>query len=933
MTYRKKLIEVALPLDAINREASLRKRKAPAGYPTTLHKWWAQRPVAACRAVVFASLVDDPSSCSDRFPTAGDQDRERLRLFSIIEDLIRWESSMDNDVLNRAMDAIAESCGAHPPLVRDPFCGSGAIPLEAVRLGLPCVASDLNPVAVLITKALTEIPNAFAGLEQVGSGGQMTGLTGTVGRATGMAADIRAYGATLVKLAHEQIAEHYPVVTIPNESGGGTATPVAWLWANVVTCPNPACGADLPLIQSFLLSARGDTTWLNPVVDRESKQVRFDIATGHHGPPPPPKAGRGGTFRCLVCGEVAAEDYLKTEGMAGRMRTLLTAMVGQVGRRRVYFAATDEHVQAAAAAQPGWHPNGALAYEPRAIWCTLYGLTAFSDLFTPRQTLALTTLIDCLPPLHTMIAKDAAAAGLSNDDVRLADGGHGARAYADAIVTYLALALGRCADYGCRLATWRPKDSAMRSGLAKQALPFTWDFAEGNPFGPSSSGFAECVDVVATCVAILPASNGAHVHQLDISARGESTESALICTDPPYYDNIGYSDLADFFYVWLRPALRALWPDLFSTLLTPKKAELIASPYRLDGDKRRAREFFETGLHRAFDSMLASQHPDYPMTIFYAFKQSENDAPTRPNGPSETASTGWETMLEGMLRSGLMITGTWPVRTEGDNRQVGIGTNALASSIVLVCRRRVETASIATRRDLIRALRAEMPAALRELQQGGIAPVDLAQSAIGPGMAIFSRYERVLDADGEPIRVRTALALINQVLDEVVTEEEGELDADTRWALAWFEEFGFVAGPFGAAETLSKAKNTSLSGLVESGIATSVGGKVRLLPPDELRATWAPKNRERLTIWEITHHIIRALSLEGEAGGSRILQDVGGLAERARDLAYRLYLICDRKNRPKEALAYNTLVISWPDLLRRGDVSPIGQPTQQLLEA
>jgi putative DNA methylase len=560
-------------------------------------------------------------------------------------------------------------------------------------------------------------------------------------------------------------------------------------------------------------------------------------------------------------------------------------------------------------------PEGDLAYEPRAIWCTLYGQTTFADLFTARQLVSLTTFVDCLPSIHQQVVTDAASHGMANDGVPLSEGGRGARAYADAIVTYLALALSRAVDYGCRLATWRPKDGAMRSGLAKQALPFTWDFAEGSPFGPSSAGFAECVAVVANCVALLPYTDSAEASQIEAGAVTPQAQRVLICTDPPYYDNIGYADLADFFYAWLRPALKSTWPGLFSTLQTPKQQELIASPYR-SGDKQKARQFFEQGLERVFSVLRSTQSPSFPMIVFYAFKQSETKPERRGDGATIVASTGWESMLEGMLRSGLMVTGTWPMRTEGDNRQVGIGANALASSIVLVCRPRPLDSAIATRREFLTGLRGELPPAVRKLQQGSIAPVDLAQSAIGPGMAVFSRYAKVVEADGSPMTVRAALGLINQVLDETLSEQESDFDGDTRWALAWFEDSGMNPGPFGRAETLSKAKNTSINGLVEAGFLESKGGKVRLLDPSELAEDWDPVADARLTIWEVAHYLIRALETGGEEKVAELLRRVGGLGETARELAYRLYVICERKKWAKEALAYNSLVVAWPEIAR-----------------
>ena len=380
----------------------------------------------------------------------------------------------------------------------------------------------------------------------------------------------------------------------------------------------------------------------------------------------------------------------------------------------------------------------------------------------------------------------------------------------------------------------------------------------------------------------------------------------VVSTDPPYYDNIAYADLSDFFYVWLRRAIRSIYPDLFATLAVPKAEELVATTYR-HGNKEKAETFFLSGMTNAMRRLAKQSHPAYPVTIYYAFKQSET------KGDTGMASTGWETFLAAVIESGFSITGTWPMRTEytGNLKK---GFNALASSIVLVCRQRPAAAPMATRRELVASLRAELPTALAHLQSGNIAPVDLAQAAIGPGMAVFTRYAKVLDAEGKPVSVREALALINQMLDEVLAEQEGDFDADSRWALAWFEQQGFDEGEYGVAETLSKAKNTSIAGIVEGGILASSAGKVRLLRPDELADDWDPTTDDRLTVWEAVHHLIRALETGGEPEAARVEAQLGAKADIARELAYRLYTICERKRRAAEALSYNSLVQSWPEI-------------------
>jgi putative DNA methylase len=900
---RKKLIEVALPLEAINKEASLRKRKAPAGYPTTIHKWWAQRPVAACRAVLFASIVDDPASRPDEFATEEEQERERQRLFRIIEQLIKWENSTNEKVLETARKEIRKAIGTRPTSVLDPFCGGGSIPLEAQRLGLDVYASDLNPVAVLVTKALVEIPPKFAGQpplspevrKRLAHGGSWT-------RAQGLAEDVRYYGRWITAQAFERIGHLYPMATLPS---GGEVTVVAWLWARTVQCPNPACGARMPVVRSFALSTRrGKEVSVIPLIDRASRTVRFDVRIGH---PTHQGTKQRGRTQCLICSMVLTDTLLRDQAVTYGIGEQLMTIVGGRERGRLYLAPQEEHELRVEAPDTTWleqrMPENARWFSPPG-----YGLTTYQDIFTPRQLIALKTFSDLISGAHDRVIDDGA-------DV----------AYAEAISTYLALALSRAADYGNALASWRSKDSAMRSLYTQQAIPMVWDFAEGNPFASSSSGFEECVEVVARCLERIPARGVAVTNQLDAAAAVGEAKDALVCTDPPYYDNIGYADLADFFYIWLRRSVGAIYPDLFSTLLTPKVEELVASPYRFDGDRGQAERFFERGLHHAFGKMREVHDADYPLILFYAFKQAEADG-----GAGSLASTGWDTMLTGLLASGLCVTGTWPMRTEGDNRNVSIGTNALASSIVLVCRPRAMNASLATRRDFINALRAELPDALQMLQRGNIAPVDLAQASIGPGMAIFSRYTKVVEADGTPMSVRTALGQINQVLDEILAAQEGDFDADTRFAVTWFEQRGMTEGPYGEADVLARAKNTSAAGMEAAGVLHSRAGKVRLLNREELNVGWDPAADRRITVWEVTQHLIKRLEKGGEDAAADLLRRVGGLGETARQLAYRLYTTCERKGWVQEALSYNALVVAWPEIARRVAGTPEAEAQQAL---
>jgi putative DNA methylase len=916
VTYPKKLIEVALPLDAINAE-SAREKSIRHGHPSTLHLWWARRPLAACRAVIFASLVDDPSAHPDRFPTEKVQETERQRLFGIIAKLVKWENSTNQEVLDEARREIMQSTGGNPPPLLDPFCGGGSIPLEAQRLGLEAHGSDLNPVAVLITKALIEIPPKFADRPPVnpaarGKIGAGSGWTG----AQGLAEDVRYYGKWMRDEAYKRIAHLYPKVTLPKEHGSGEATVIAWLWARTITCPNPACRARMPLVRSFWLSTKaGKKAWVEPVVDHAARAVSFEVRTGQGEPPEGTVNRRGAT--CICCGTPVPLDYVRAEGKAGRMAAQLMATVAEVQRGRIYLPPISEHVGVAAQAEPEWVPETELVGKA-AVNVPLYGLRTHADLFTPRQLVALTTFSDLADEARERVRRDAVSASMVNDGVPLIECGTGATAYSDAVATYLALATDRVAMSVNSLARWNSVGAKIQHCFGRQALPMIWDFADPNVFYTSTGSWDAAIEMAVNPLDEMNAMHQASITQRDAAAAIGNVKHPLISTDPPYYDNIGYADLSDFFYVWLRRSLSKVYPDLFSTMLVPKEQELVATPYRFNGNKERAQQFFEDGLGQAFAQIRAAAHPGYPVTVYYAFKQAESDEDDTDgasNGASAfVASTGWETMLEGLLKAGFSITGTWPMRTEMSTRMVGRSTNALASSIVLVCRPRLADAPFTTRYGFLRALKRELPEALKKLQHGNIAPVDLAQATIGPGMAVFSRNSKVLEADGTAMRVRTALQLINQTLDEVLSEQEGEFDADTRWALAWFEQFGTQEGPYGTAETLSKAKDTSVAGLAEAGLLVAKAGKVRLLTREELPSNWYPSRAKRLTVWEAMQYLIRTLERDSESGAAALLSHLGAAGEKARDLAYRLYTVCERKGWALEARAYNGLVIAWPHI-------------------
>jgi putative DNA methylase len=974
----KKLIEVALPLDDIN-VASAREKSIRHGHPSTLHLWWARRPLAAARAVIFAQMVNDPGGERGYYAgkTKAQADAERERLFELMRELVQWENTNNPDVLARARAEITkswrETCelnkgkpGFDPeqlPAFHDPFAGGGALPLEAQRLGLQSFASDLNPVAVTINKAMIEIPPKFAGRAPVGpvvEGERGTkkanqDWTTTWTGAQGLAEDVRRYGAWMREQALQRIGQLYPSVTVTadmlaaNEAGldtnghkrhfnqglaglqaGQPLTVIAWLWARTVKSPNPAFShVDVPLASSFMLSSKpGKEAYVLPVVADDS--YRFEVRTGV--PPADAKNGtklaRGANFRCVMSDAPIEPKYIYAEAKAGRMGAKLMAIVAEGQRGRVYFSPSFVHEDRAAQAKPAWKPEVAMPNNPRWFSPPAYGMATYGDLFTPRQLVALTTFSDLVAEAIARVRADALDAGMPDDGRGLDAGGSGATAYAEAVGVYLGFIVEKLAEAHSSICTWSnaPKNELVVSTFRRQALPMTWDFGEANPFAESSGSFAKTGEAIARVLPTsLPACSAGAAGQADAQTQTIS-DHKVISTDPPYYDNIGYADLSDFFYVWLRRSLRPIFPQLYGTLAVPKAEELIATPYR-HGSKQQAEAFFLDGMTAAMHNLARQAHPAFPVTIYYAFKQSD----TKDDGG--THSTGWETFLEAVLRAGFTLTGTWPMRTERDARSIGIGTNALASSIVLVCRPRDPQAATISRRDFQRQLREHLPEALDTMIGGSsgqspIAPVDLAQAAIGPGMAIFSQYAAVLNQDGTPMTVHDALVLINREITDHLTPDAGNFDADTLFANAWFEQYGWATGPFGEANVLAQGKGTTVDGVANAGVAESGGGKVRLLRWAEYTPGWDPKADDRLPVWEATHHLIRALNTQGESAAGALLAAMPTKAEPIRQLAYHLYTLCERKKWADDARAYNELITAWHAVLAASQEA--GERNQQL---
>jgi len=933
VTFKKKLIEVALPLPEINDASAYDKMPGIGPHPKGIHHWWARLPLPAARAVLFASVVDDPISHPERFPTEQAQSAERERLFEIVRRMMQKQLHKYPEVYVEARAEMLKNCGGQLPPMLDPFAGGGSIPLEAARLGFESYAGDLNPVCVLLNKCNLELAPRWAGRSPVNPEDhrKIGGTDGWHGLA-GLAADVRYFGHLILERAREKVGHLYPPVKITKEMAEGRPdlrsyvgkelSVIAWIWARTVRSPDPAArGTYVPLMSTFWLSSKkGNEAWLEPIVDRAACSWRFAVRTGAPKDRASVKAGTKtgrAAFRCLLTAAPVGDGHIKAE--AGRMGVRLVAIVADGSRGRVYLPATAEHDEIARRPKPKWKPDFVISGTTQYLGIKPYGMEQFSQLFTHRQLTAMVTLSDLVQGIRDDVRRDASAAGMSAEE---------AGAYTATALTFLALVLDRCADFNNALSTWKPSGQQQMHLFGRQAIPMFWDFTEANLLGEKAICWRNAVNICADAIEAIPTGGEpplpGHAGQIDAASSWDGLNDVLVSTDPPYYDNIPYSNLSDFFYVWLRRTIGDLYPDLFQTILVPKAQELVAAPERFDGDKRKAKEHFESGFRKAFAALGEKMDPRFPLTVYYAFKQDDEESGAdeeegnQEDGASIDRTTGWETMLEALVGTGFQITATWPVRASQAWRMRAMGSNALASYIVLACRRRPADAPQTDRRSFVAELKRELPTDLRRLQQGNVAPVDFAQAAIGPGMAIYSRYSRILEASGKPMTVRTALALINQMLTEVLSAHEDEFDADTRWAIAWFDQYGFDEGDFGEAELLSKAKVTSVAGLDHTKIIRSKAGKVRLLRPEELPRDWDPTKNGRTPIWGVTHHLLRVYFYEklGDAITADLLRRIGSRVEISRDLAYRLFSICEKKKRTQEAQAYNALVLGWPEIAR-----------------
>jgi putative DNA methylase len=896
MTYKKKLIEVALPLAKINDE-SAREKSVRHGHPSTLHMWWARRPFGSARALIWASLINDPSAEPDKFPTSEAQDAERERLFSILESICSWESVKDEQSLAVARQELMKSCDGRLPTICDPFGGGGAIPLEALRLGLPTVTGDLNPVAVLIQRAMMEVPQRFAGYPAISEANKLEVNAAT--KFEGLATDVEFYSQEVLKRVKHRVGHLY------SDDGEDSAVgPMAYIWVRTVPSPDPTWNGNVPLVGNWTVrnKAGRPIVWVKPIINFENQQISYEVIEGGTRDEGTVKRAKG---TCVATGAAITNEAIRSSAANGTMGADLVCKIydSPSGRRYSATTAADKD-KALSELRDVWLPEGKMPTHSQYMGAPRYGLDEWKKLFLPRQAAVVASFIEVMDELSTEIKEKAQETGLPVGE-HLRDGGSGAIAYAEAISTYLAFVLNRAVVRWNTLSVWHTGRETIEQIFRMQAYQMTWMFAEANPFSKASGGWEGQITWVTKVLRDLPDSDEATVDQISANVRVKTVTPNVLITDPPYYDSVPYSDLSDFFYVFIRKTLSRIWPDECATLVTPKHDELVADHER-HGSKQAAKEHFENGMKEVFSAAAEASDDEYPASIYYAFRSNEQDS-------DGTASTGWETFLEGLIQGGWSVIRTWPIRTE---MTAGLkeSKNMLASSIVLVCRRRSIAAPLVTKSEFIAALRREMPPELEVLLRENIAPVDLAQSAIGPGMAVFSRYARVLESDGKGMTVRTALALINEVLAEVLSGEESEFDADTRFAVTWFEQFGHNPGSYGDAETLAKAKNTTVGGVVSAGIAETREGRVRLLERADLSDHWNPIQDSRLTVWETTQHLIRALEVS-ELDAAEMLRVVGaGFGERARQLGYLLYGICDRKKWAGEAASYNMLVTAWPEI-------------------
>jgi putative DNA methylase len=900
MTYKKKLIEVAIPLEAINTAAGI-ENNIHTGLPANLHTWWSRKPLGVARAALFASLVNDPSEdCENEH----EEEERRAHLFRIVERLADVESGVDEDVLAEAKEEIAKANNGEIPLFWDPFCGGGSLPLEALRLGLDPIATDLNPVAVFITRVMIELAPRYADQAPINPDSTKNELVSGRSPYEGLREDLLYYGEKIGSSLAAELGALYPAVSLPGSQSKASAPPIAWIWARTVECPNPSCRAHAPLVNKFWLSThKGNEAFADPIYNNETRRFRFEVR--RNGQPKDGTVKRSGAV-CLACNNPISFDHIRAEGVAGRVGYQMMAMVVDGPRSRVYLPPDKEQEAGAEVGPPDRAPDSALPASALGFRVQKYGLVRHRDLFTNRQLVALSCLADAIAAVQ--------------NDVLSASGGD--KEYADLIQAFLALSLSRVAQTNNTLVRWLVRATGTSKGTPafdRQIVSMVWEFSEGNILGSSVGSWTAAIRNPITALKCLPTTGEVgRAIQSDAADNDLGIRNVVISTDPPYFDAIGYADLSDFFYIWLRRAVGETHKDLFGTLLAPKEEDLSAALGRNDVSRQAATKQFLDRLSLVFKRIHEAASNEIPVTIYYAFKQAESsEEPTENDKGSQ--SSGWSTLLESVINSGFQITGTWPLRTESVSRLRAIGSNALATSILLVCRKKVDSTGVISRAEFLRALKRELPPALVELQAANIAPADMPQSAIGPGMGVFSRYKAVIEADDSPMSVRTALQLINRELDEYLGGIQGEFDADTRFAITWFEQNGLKAGDYGTANNIATARGISVESVRHAGIVESAAGKVRILSRDELAHDWEPEDDRHLTVWECLQHLVRQHEKDGISHETAVLlKKLDAKAEAVKDLAYCLYDISANKRKDaKEATAYNALIADWTELTRQ----------------
>jgi putative DNA methylase len=877
---KRKLIEVALPLDEINAACKADKDRKT-GTIRNLHKWFAPMPLPAWRALLFATLIDAPGNEADR-----------AQLLDIIKRLVKHGADLpDNADLAEATQVLSEAWNGETPVVMDPFCGGGSTLVEAQRLGIQSLGSDLNPVPALVSRTLTELLPAQHGLPPTHPPESHTqalfGHSSVAQDYEGLAEDFRYYATGVLDKVRETTKENYPLRQGEN--------PVAWIWARTARCVNPACGIRTVLVTTWWLSKKpGDLAWIEHTVADGQVHLRVVGNQASGSPPEPPKAPRGTTFQCLACGSLVSDSQLIEQGRRGEIGYRLLAVAATVDGRRVYRdPLPGEESTALAVRIPDDLPNVAQSDDTRSFSGPRYGFPNFTDLFMPRQLATLSAFADETARLYATLLM-----GGTNE------------ARATAIVTLLGLAVGQLALVGSTETRWRLRVAAhakAEGAFSRNDLRLNWDFAE-TYFASASVG--DWLETVNSMIRAFEYAAHGVGKVLKADARvARADRPALVATDPPYFDAIDYADLSDFFYIWHRRALRGIHPDLYSTVATPKSGELIASARRHHNDKDAAREYFVEGFTQTFGNLSRSLHPDLPLVVVYASKEQRA-------GDEETR---WSAILTAILAAGLEVTSTWPIHGTGSSRMIGIGANAVASYIVMTCRPRPSGAGATSLNEFARTLRRELGPAVRDLQSSSILPIDLAQAAMGPGMQIFSRYREILDQNGRRVPVEQALRLINQALSEILDEQEGELDPESRFAVRWWEQHHWEPGPFGDADKAARPLGIAVEDVVAAQIAAADVGTVRLAGRGSLNRDWQPAADSRPTAWEAVHHLAdRLIDGGGELDAARLMADLGDFRDSAMALVYRLHDIAARRGWTDDQERYNALIHSWADLVKLG---------------